>query len=285
MRGDQTVCGLRQLQQDRRPRERRRQPRQLPLPPEIGQGGDDVHRTEGRAAVRRAARSAARPRAWAPSAAAISGASPCASAVPTSPLSTSPLPPVARPGLPAATVSGARPSRAMTVGTPLSSTVAPDRSAAWTAAAQGSSSRTRREVGKEGAEFARVRRQHQRAAPPPAREARPQRPERRRARRHRATAVGAARTRAATRALRPGSRPSPGPDHQRVGAPDQLEQLRCRRLVECDGRSVCRSGSACISAATVSGGATTWTRPAPAANAARPAMRAAPAHARRARRR
>ena len=63
-------------------------------------------------------------------------------AAPTSPLSTSPLPPVARPGFPATMVSSDPVRDAITEGTPLSNSVAPVISAALRAAAQGSSSRT-----------------------------------------------------------------------------------------------------------------------------------------------
>ena len=208
-----------QLQQHRRPRHRRRQAQHLPLAPEIRQRGHDVHRPEGPRG--RAARRQVRRRARAPvrrSAAAISGASPCASAVPTRPLSTSPLPPVASPGLPAATVSGAVPSRAITVGTPLSSTVAPRARRRHRRRPRIELAHAARASGNSVAEFARVRREHHRAPRGQRAQARRPRPETRRARRHRAPPPCAARTSAVDERPASGLAAEPGADHDGVRA-------------------------------------------------------------------
>src|SRR6266540_2146999 len=84
----------------------------------------------------RAPCSAARPSAWAPRADASGPALPRARKAPMNPASRSPLPPVARPGLPLATTWIGPRRSAITVGTPLRSTVAFTFCAALAAAAQ-----------------------------------------------------------------------------------------------------------------------------------------------------
>src|SRR5437016_13301312 len=84
----------------------------------------------------RAPCSAARPRAWAPSAAASGPTLPRARNAPMKPASRSPEPPVASPGLPLATTWISPRRSAITVGTPFSSTVPFTFWAAFAAAAQ-----------------------------------------------------------------------------------------------------------------------------------------------------
>ena len=80
-----------------------------PLAPEIGQRGDHVHRPEPAGADPARREIGRAPSVCAPSAAATSGSTPRASSAPINPASTSPLPPVASPGFPAATVRTRRP--------------------------------------------------------------------------------------------------------------------------------------------------------------------------------
>ena len=151
-----TTCGASSSSSTGGRRQRRREPQQLPLAPEIGQRRHDVHGPESpgggaaRGEVGRAAERLGAERGG------DLGGEPCASAVPTSPLRTSPLPPVASPGLPAATVSGGRPAARDHRGHALEQHASrPTRRPPATAAAQGSSSRTGASVGKERAELAR----------------------------------------------------------------------------------------------------------------------------------
>ncbi len=87
------------------------------------------------------------------------------------------------------------------------------------------------------------------------------------------TALGPAATAAARRSARPRRATQPGADHHRIRPLEQCQQLGGERRSRADARSVCRSGSAAMSAATVAAGATAWTSPAPAAKAAREARR------------
>ena len=195
------------------------------------------------------------------------------------PLSTSPLPPVARPGLPAATVSGGRPRDAPPrVGTPLSSTTAPRLLGGGLGRAPrdpAPAARRARETGVRNSPGCGVRTTgrvlgQRRAARP----ARPERPPARRRRARRALASRA--TSAATSSRRPAARPSPGPITTASARATRSSSAADGGTIE--GMREASGGRAPPASArpTVSGGATACTRPAPAANAARAAIRTAP---------
>ena len=143
------------------------------------------------------------------------------------PLSTSPLPPVASPGLPAATVSGGRPARAITRGHALEqhrgAGLAPRRGR------RAPTDRARapaRASGKSVRNSPGMRREHQRAAPASAAKLgdRALKGDQRIGVEH--DRVGPRATSAATSARRPASRPSPGPITTASARRDQLEQRR-----------------------------------------------------------
>ncbi len=191
------------------------------------------------------------------------------------PDSTSPLPPVASPGLPAATVSTEPAAQATTVGTPLSSTV----TLVDIGRAMRRFPRRRLEVlrilGKERAEFADVRcaddgplRRQAGTAPRLALE-------HDRARRRRPRALRACASTASTNAVRSAVRPRPGPTITASARSSNSIRGGCSGAVN-GCASVCMSGSASRMVASDSSGATTCSRPAPAPKAARAAIRAAP---------
>ena len=184
-----------------------------------------------RADMRRAAMSAARPRAWAPSAAATSGSTPWASAAPMRPLNTSPLPPVASPGLP----DGDGEQRPALRGDDGRHAFQQDDRAGFLRCcfrrAPGIELALGRQLREQGAELARVRRQHGGSAFDDVGQlvhGTLKRDERIGVEHDGFGTAGQLRYQLAP----PGRAAEPGADDERVGAGDQLLYRRCRRAVE-----------------------------------------------------